>query len=83
MAWVVPAIGPKRTERRLMWLKYQLAKLKDRADADDAVWPVWNGLLKEYDQMILSLGPRAQPMLLRIEERLASWNARFHSRGEA
>lgn len=83
VAWVLPAIGPKRTERRLMWLKYLLDKLKDRADADDAVWRVWNGLLAEYDQMILSLGPRTQPMLLRIEERLASWNARFHSRGEA
>ena len=51
VAWVVPRIGPTDRDRRLMWLKYHLNKLGDRADGDDDVWRVWNALLEEYNEM--------------------------------
>jgi len=46
--WVVPRIGPRDRDRRLMWLKYQLDKLGDAAEADDGVWRVWQALLAEH-----------------------------------
>ncbi len=51
VAWVVPAIGPKGKDRRLMWLRYDIEKLGDAADADDDVWRVWQALLGEYNEL--------------------------------
>ena len=51
VAWVVPAIGPKDRDRRLMWLKYHLGKLGDAPDDDDDLWRVWRALLEEHNQM--------------------------------
>ncbi|GAG27312.1 unnamed protein product, partial [marine sediment metagenome] len=51
VAWVLPAIGPRDRDRRLMWLRYHLDKLGDAAEADDGVWRVWQALLGELNEM--------------------------------
>ncbi len=52
VTWVVPSIGPRDRDRRLMWLNYHLDKLGDAADADDGVWRVWQALLGEYNEQM-------------------------------
>ena len=56
VAWVVPKIGPRDRDRRLMWLKYHLDKLACQADADDDVWRVWQALLAEHNEMVRGQG---------------------------
>jgi hypothetical protein len=56
VAWVVPAIGPRDRDRRLMWLKYHLDKLGDQADEDGGVWRVWQALLNEYNEFVAAGG---------------------------
>jgi len=51
VTWVVPAIGPIDRDRRLMWLKYHLGKLGDRAEDDVQVWRVWQALLGEHNEL--------------------------------